>query len=339
MATIKDIARRVGVSNTTVSRVLNYDPSLSVGDTTKKEIFKVAEELSYTKKRKKSQLLKKVAFIHIKTEQEELDDVYYMGIRHGIEERAEQHNIQLLKFLKNDYTSIPNDIDGIIVVGDTFEEQIDSLKEISPNIVIIDSYYTSDDCDAVLVDFKKISSQILDYFIGTGHNHIGFLGGLQTFLHNKPPIQEKREMYYRKYMSEKDLLNEKYIFVQSFTVNAGYRLMKRAIAELGNELPTAFYISNDSMAIGAIRALQEEKISIPDRVSLISINDISVSKYIFPPISTVRIETELLGESAVDLIMERMVNGRKISKTVYVATKLIIRDTTLQENVKLENHQ
>nr|WP_088104317.1 LacI family DNA-binding transcriptional regulator [Halalkalibacter urbisdiaboli] len=328
MATIKDIADKVGVSTTTVSRVLNYDSSLSVADETKKQIFKVAEELSYQKRRKKTPVYRRIAFIHIKTEDEELDDVYYMAIRVGIEEQAANHNIQLLKFLKGEYDRIPKDIDGIIVVGDTFEEQINLLRNITPNIVIIDSYYVADDCDAVLIDFERVTSQILDYLIETGHEKIGFLGGVQTFLNDQPASQEKRETHFRRYMAERGLLNENFIFVQRFNVNSGYQLMKKAISELKDDLPTAFFVGNDPMAIGALRALQEENIAVPERVSIIGINDISISKYLFPSLSTVRIETELMGETAVDLILERLTNERKIAKKVYLETKLMVRSTT-----------
>ncbi|WP_026675342.1 LacI family DNA-binding transcriptional regulator [Alkalihalobacterium bogoriense] len=328
MATIKDIAEKVGVSTATVSRVLNYDTSLSVAETTKKQIFKVAEELSYTKKRKKTSAHRRIAFVHIKTEEEELDDVYYMAIRVGIEERADYHKAQLLKYLKGDLDQIDTNIDGIIVVGDTFEEQIEKLKKITPNIVVIDSYYVDDTCDAVLIDFERVSSQILDYLLETGHKHIGFLGGTQNFLNGDPPIQEKRETFFRRYMEEKGMLDERFIFIEKFNVNAGYRLMKEAIQTLGDELPTAFYAGNDPVAIGALRALQEENIQVPDRVSIIGVNDVSISKYIFPSLSTVRIETELMGETAVDLIMERLTNDRVIPKKVYIGTKLVTRNSS-----------
>lgn len=328
MATIKDIADKVGVSIATVSRVLNYDTTLSVGDQTKKNIFKVAEELSYKKRRKRTPAYRRIAFLHNKTQEEELHDIYYMAIRVGIEERADNHKIQLLKFLKDDYDRIPDDIDGIIILGDISQEQVDLFKTFSSNIVLIDSYRGLDGCDEVLVDFKTITNQCLNYFISKGHQKIGYLGGYETYQGLIPPIQEKREKYYRNYMNEKNLLDERYIYIDKFTAKSGYNLMKQAITTLKEELPSAFYIASDPMAIGALKALQEEKIALPERVSIIGVNDISISKYIYPSLSTVRIETELMGETAVDLIIEKFSNERKIAKKVYIDTKLIIRDTT-----------
>lgn len=117
MATIKDIALKVGVSASTVSRVLNYDQTLSVTVATKKKIFEVAEELSYQKGRGRKTLERKIAFLHWVNEKEELDDIYYMAIRFGIEKRAEVLNVKLLKYVEDDYDNIDSSIDGIIAVG------------------------------------------------------------------------------------------------------------------------------------------------------------------------------------------------------------------------------
>lgn len=251
-----------------------------------------------------------------------------MAIRVGIEEGAENHKIQLLKFLKNDYKSIPNNIDGIIIVGNILGKQLAKLKNISKNIVLIDSDHGTDGCDAVFTDFESVTKQILVFFVKQGHQHIGYLGGYEDFQGAISPIQEKREIFFRKYMTDHDLLDERYIYTGAFTVNDGYTLMKQAISELKDDLPSAFFVGSDPMAIGALRALHEENIAIPDRVSIIGVDDISVSKYVYPPLSTVRIETELTGETAVDLIMERLTTERIVAKNVYIETSLKMRDTT-----------
>ena len=81
MATIKDIAELAGVSIATVSRVLNYDSTLSVADETKKRIFEVAEQLSYKQKPAKKLETGNIALLQWYTEKEELEDLYYMSIR------------------------------------------------------------------------------------------------------------------------------------------------------------------------------------------------------------------------------------------------------------------
>jgi LacI family transcriptional regulator len=103
--------------------------------------------------------------------------------------------------------------------------------------------------------------------------------------------------------------------------------MKKAIKDHKENLPSAFFVGNDSMAIGCLRALHEENIRVPEKVSLIGVNDISVSKYVFPPLSTVKVYTEFMGETAVDLLLERMTD-RKIAKKVIISTQLEIRGSS-----------
>ncbi len=327
MATIKDIALKVGVSASTVSRVLNYDQSLSVTVATKKKIFEVAEELSYQKGRGRKTQERKIAFLHWVTEKEELDDIYYMAIRFGIEKRAEAMNVKLLKYVEDDYANIDSNIDGIIAVGRFNDQQVKQLKAITKKIVFVDSNPDEGSSDSVVVDFERITRLIVDHFINKGHTEIGFIGGYETFKDTISPIQDPREKYYRFYMMEKDLLDERFIYVGNFSVEEGYRLMKKAIEELGDDLPKAFYAANDPIAIGCLRALLEAGIAVPDRVSLIGINDITVSKYVYPSLTSVKIYTELMGETAVDLLLEKIDENRKVSKKVYIANKLKLRQT------------
>ena len=95
MATIKDIACLAGVSQATVSRVLNGDQTLSVSNATKKRIMEAAEELSYRKKPIRKQSSSKIALIQWHSEKEELEDLYYMSIRRGVEKRCQKLALQV----------------------------------------------------------------------------------------------------------------------------------------------------------------------------------------------------------------------------------------------------
>jgi LacI family transcriptional regulator len=132
---------------------------------------------------------------------------------------------------------------------------------------------------------------------------------------------------FKTYLAEKGVLNEAFMYVGSFSVDNGHSLMKKAIHEHGENLPTAFFAANDSLAVGALRALLEEGISVPGRVNIIGVNDISISKYVFPSLSTVKVFTELMGETAVNTLVER-IEGRKIAKKITISTQLIIRDSS-----------
>ncbi len=327
MATIKDIAEKVGVSIATVSRVLNYDETLSVTDETKRRVFEVAEELEYKKRTPKRNTTAKVAILHWYTEKEELDDLYYMSIRLGAEKQAGQNNIQVQTFFQNNYEEVMNEsFQGIIAIGKYSNQQIQELKKVSEHIVFVDCN-TDEDFDSVVASFGKATRSVIDYLIEKGHKTIGYIGGQELYKDASGNIQDPRERAFRAYMSYRDLLKEEFIYTSSFSASEGYSLMKKAIKEHGKQLPTAFFIGNDAMAIGCLRALHEAKISVPERVNIIGVNDISVAKYTFPALSTVKVYTEMMGQTATDLLMERMA-GRKVAKKVVISTKLKIRDSS-----------
>ncbi|MDY0404813.1 substrate-binding domain-containing protein [Virgibacillus sp. 179-BFC.A HS] len=117
------------------------------------------------------------------------------------------------------------------------------------------------------------------------------------------------------------------MFVGSFSVDSGYQLMKQAVEQLGDLLPTAFLVGSDTMAVGCLRALHELGIAVPNRVSMIGVNDMTI-EYTYPSLSSLKVYTEIMGETAVDALLERM-DGRNIGKRIYVATELILRGSVV----------
>ncbi|MFZ7943369.1 LacI family DNA-binding transcriptional regulator [Neobacillus sp. 19] len=328
MATIKDIAQLAGVSIATVSRVLNYDTTLSVGDDTKKRIFEAAEELSYKKKPVRKQETGKIALLQWYTEKEELEDLYYMSIRLGVETRCRHLGVHMGKYFQDNYEDLKDvDIQGLIAIGKFSSKQVKELQSLTKNIVFVDSSPDEDHFDSIVTDFEKATEKVLQHLIEKGHAKIGYIGGREGFKDKTSILDDQRELTFKRFLGEKGLLNEAFIYSGSFSVDDGHSLMKQAIQEHGDNLPTAFFAGNDSIAVGALRALLEEGISVPERVNIIGVNDISISKYVFPSLSTVKVYTELMGETAVDTLLER-IEGRKTAKKIFIATSLVIRNSS-----------
>lgn len=330
MATIKDIAKKAGVSSATVSRVLNFDHTLSVSDEKRKNILEIAEEMNYTppRKRKSNVSNKKVTIglIHWYTVKQELEDPYYMSIRIGIENMCYDNDIDIIKIYKPeeyDFSKMKK-VDGFIAIGKFSDKDIDRFRECTDKIVFVDSSPRELEYDSIVLDFRKSVLAALDYLYDHGHRSIGLISGIEYIGSEKHPLGERREMVYRKYMTEKGLYNPKHSHIGTFLAESGYKLMKEAI---NNEepLPTAFFVSSDSMAIGAIRALHEYNLSVPGDVSIIGFNDIPTAKYTAPPLTTIRVYKEFMGETAVELLLERILKKRTISKKVIAPTELIVR--------------
>lgn len=329
MATIKDIAKKAGVSPSTVSRVLNFDASLSVAEETRKRVFEAAEELDYKtlkQRSRNSDKRLKIGIIHWYSQHEELEDPYYYMIRKGVEEECGNRGIETTTIFRNDDSSIINELkelDGVIAIGKFSQEDINEFSTYSPNLVFADFSPNDKKYDSVIIDFKQSMLEVLEYLISIGHSRIGFIGGREYVGKKRNAIEDGREITYKKFMEDKGLYSEKDVYIGRFIAEDGYSLMKEA-ANKGN-LPSAFFIASDSMAIGAIKALYELNISIPDEISLVGFNDIPTSKYLVPPLTTVKVYTQFMGETALALLLERINDNRRISKKVIIPTELIIR--------------
>jgi LacI family transcriptional regulator len=129
-------------------------------------------------------------------------------------------------------------------------------------------------------------------------------------------------------MTERGKYDDHLAFQGNYTNQSGYDVMKQVIADLGDDLPHAFFVSNDPMAIGALKALGEANIAVPERVSLFSFNDTSVAKYVYPELSAVHVDTEQMGVSAVNMMQRRLESGRDVPLKIVVGTKLMVRKST-----------
>lgn len=329
MATIKDIAEKAGYSISTVSRVLNNDQSLSVPDETREKIYEVAEQLNYRKKTVRL-LVKNIAFLYWLSDKEELEDVYYKTMRIEIEKLARIFNVEMITYkISGGIQQIPDNIEGFIAVGTFSDKELTYLRSITSNGVFIDSSPDPLHYDSVRPDLAQITRTTIDYLVEKGHQEIGLIGGTYHNPNTDEDERDLRERVFRRYMEEKGLLKEEYIFShRGFSVENGYYLMNNAIEKLGDELPTAFFVAADPIAVGCLQALNEQGIAIPNRVSIVSINNISVTKYVSPPLTTFHIDIRELCKNAIELLLEQILEKRKLVKTLYLGSELVIRKST-----------
>ncbi|MEH6993780.1 LacI family DNA-binding transcriptional regulator [Neobacillus drentensis] len=329
MATIKDIAEKAGYSTSTVSRVLNNDQSLSVSDETRERIYEVAEELNYRKKTLRL-LVKNIAFLYWLTDIEELEDVYFKTMRIELEKMARLFNVELITYKINDgIHQIPDSIEGFIAVGTFSDKELTYLRSITSNGVFLDTSPDPNHFDSVRPDLPQITRKTVDFLMGKGHLEIGFIGGTYHNPNNDEDEMDLRERVFRRYMESKGLLKDPYVFHgRGFSVDTGYSLMKRAIKQLGDQLPTAFFVAADPIAVGCLQALNEHGIAIPNRVSIVSINNISVAKYVSPPLTTFHIDMREICKNGIQLLLEQVVEKRKLVKTLYIGSELVVRKST-----------
>lgn len=164
MVTIKEIAKAVGVSPATVSRVLNYDPALSISPVKRQAIIETAEALNYETPRNRnktngpttsSSLLTKLVIVHFLEPSDEIADPYYIGVRLGIENRCRDLKTEIVKVFHSDdlpEQALLESASGVIVIGKHSNHEIDWMARHARQLVFADFDPRNDRFDSVFAD-------------------------------------------------------------------------------------------------------------------------------------------------------------------------------------------
>lgn len=317
MATIKEIAEIVGVSSAAVSRVLNYDEGISVSEETREAIFATAEKIGY-KKKVIYPKIENVALLYFTDNEDELEDVFYRGVREEVIKQAKKMNIRLQIYDRRDGMSvIPRDLNAFIAVGWLTRKEINQLYKICPRGVFIGTSPDEKLFDAVRPNMDSFVTQMVDYFVEKGHKKIGFIGGSDRNIDTGKPSMDIREWSFRQSVAYYHCLEEEYILIsEKFTVDEGYRMGKELLKK--SSLPTALCIASDTLAVGVLQALNVKGIQVPEQMALFSINDVNIAKYLSPPLTTIHIDIPCICETALDLLRNRVLYGGKVTKLIFV---------------------
>lgn len=317
MATIKEIAEIVGVSSAAVSRVLNYDEGISVSAETRAAIFAAAEKVGY-KKRIIFPKIENVALLYFTEAEDELEDIFYQNVKDELLKQARKMNIHLTVYSKKDgMNAIPKDLNAFVAVGWLNRKEINRLYRICKRGVFIGTSPDEKLFDAVRPNMDSFVTQIVDYFMEKGHRTIGFIGGPDRNIDTGLPSMDIREWSFRQSVSYYNCLNEDYILISDkFTVEEGYRLGKELLTK--KTIPTSLCVASDTLAVGVLQALNEAGVQVPEQVAVFSINDVSIAKYLSPPLTTIHIDIPIICETALDLLRNRALSGGKITKSIFV---------------------
>ncbi|MDW3170083.1 transcriptional regulator EbgR, partial [Vibrio sp. Y184] len=213
MATLKDIATEAGVSLATVSRVLNDDPTLSVKEETKRRILEIAEKLEYrtsSSKKATKEAKQKHHFLALYNykQEAEVNDPYYLSIRHGIETQCDKLGITLTNCYNSEIDVETQKITGVLLVGKVDQKVVNKLpKRLADSICYIDFSDPTSPYDCVDIDLVRISKQVVDFFVQQGYERIGFIGG-----QDEPNTADIRENAFVDYGSLKGVVSEDDIY-------------------------------------------------------------------------------------------------------------------------------
>jgi len=334
VVTLKEIAKAVGVSTATVSRVLNFDTSLSVAPHKRQAIIETAEAMNYAtpraRNRANQQGLSKIALVHFLRPEQELIDPYYVGLRLGIESRCQALKIETVKVYHTDSmpdASLLQSASGVITIGYHSAEDVAWLRRHARHLVFADFNPPLDEVDSVSSDLQLAMRKLLSALAARGYRRIGFAGWTEEAYAD--PHAEIRCRSYIDWMTQHGQFDPHICAtgrpVERNTEQTGYDLTMQLITQ--DQPPDAIVTCNDNIAVGAYRAIHERGLRIPDDIAVASFNDISVAQFLNPPLSTIRLPSEEIGEAAVELLLEQAA-GRELSKRISLASQMIWRGST-----------
>ncbi len=330
MTTIIDVAKRAGVSKTSVSRYLNGKNDGHMSEKTKERIIQAIKELDYQPNSIARSLKQKSTNV-IGLVVNDMSNLFFLEIIKGIETELKNSGYNLL--ICNSDTNIEREleclkmlekrqIDGVILIGMNMPvTHIEKIHTEFP-IVLMEREPGKTELDSVRIDNKVGAYAAVSHLIERGHTRIAHIAGPSI-----AAMAVERKEAYIQCMKDHGLKTlPQYIVSGNYKLESGYDGMQALMAL--EEKPTAVFCANDYMAMGALRFLMEHGYRVPQDVALVGYDDIVVSKMVTTPLTTVRQPAKELAGMAARLLIERIENKEsreQKGQTVIMQSELVIR--------------
>lgn len=309
MATIKDVAKMAGVSTTTVSHVINK--TRFVAKETEEAVMQAIKSLKYSPsavaRSLKVNTTKSIGMIVTTSE-----SPYFAEIIHAVENHCYRQGYSLfLCNTQNDPEKIKNHVemltkkrvDGLLVMCSEYtQHSLDVLSGFSSVPMVVMDWGPNADTDIIEDNSFNGGYIATKHLIDCGHKAIGLIAGEL----DKTTARTRYEGFV-KAMNEANLpIHENWIMEGFFEPEDGYECMNKILVQ--DNLPTAVFCCNDVMALGAISAITEKGLRVPDDISIIGYDNIHSSRFYAPPLTTIHQSKSRLGAQAVNLLFERIAN-------------------------------
>lgn len=325
--TIKDIAKLANVSHTTVSRALNNSPYIN--EETKIKIKALAKELNYVPNyNAKSLVLLKsyVIGVFFSSISEGTSDTFFHEIITGINKVIDKEYNLVIRGIDDykNYNLINNrNFDGIIVVSQSENDDkfIQTILEKNIPTVVINRYIEDNEVVNIMSDDTTGAYDAVTYFIKNNHKKIALIEGNKEFASSR-----YRKKGYLKALEDNNIpINEQFILSGKYNLESGYENMKKLL-QLDNK-PTAVFCSNDDIGVGAMKAISEKGLRVPDDISIIGFDDSKFCNYVKPTLTSVKKDSLTMSEYGGKNLLN-IINNKEVNKDkVYIQSKLVIRQS------------
>jgi LacI family transcriptional regulator len=328
LATIRDVAREAGVSIATVSRVFNDSSIVSEG--TVALVRAAASRLNYWPNGVARSLItsRTHAFGVL------LPDIhgeFFSEVIRGLDLAARRHGFHLLvssshadsEALAGALRSMSGRVDGMVVMAPDVDAPA-AIRNFASHcpVVLLNPGQDVDECDTISIANFEGAHDIVGHLVGLGHRRIAMVRGPEGNID-----AEQRLQGYRAALREAGIEPEPALeVVGDFTEPSGFDAVPELLRRPAR--PTAIFVGNDHMALGVLSALGEVGIRVPEEMAIAGFDDVVMARFTSPPLSTVRVNTALLGERAIEMLVSaRRSPGSTVRQHEVLSTSLAIRSS------------
>lgn len=330
---IKQISQITGFSPATVSNALNRKKGVNVE--TAEKIFWAAEKLGY----RTEKIISKLRFVTYRKNGRIIDDSQiFSAMIEGVERQAKAMGYETtyshLNYCSPDFEERLREVTDdtgppVILLGtEMLEADYKFFMNYRGYLIILDGWCEEMAFDAVLINNTDAACSAVEYLLRKGHRKIGYLRGdyrIKSF-------QYREYGYYRMLAEHNCAEKTKYVVTLGTRVETAYEDMKHYL-EREPELPTAFFADNDIIALGAMRAMEEKGIKIPEQVSIVGFDDIHLGAVSGQGLTTVHVFKQEMGEVAVRRALDHIkYPGRMVKTKIQVGTEFLERGSVRDIN-------
>jgi LacI family transcriptional regulator len=337
--TIVDVAKKANVSVATVSRVMNGN--YPVKAETKQRVLEVIEELNYIPNMQARELTqKKSATIGVVVPS--INNMFFPEVITGIETSLKLNSLSLVLACSNNDSAeeklcvnnlLSRNVSGIIVI-DPNSENVESkfyhgISKRTP-VVFVNGPSVSSNISSVINDEAMGANMALSHLLENNHKDILFVRGKDSYSY------DVKEKVYKSTMDKLNSFNPKNIInigngnsseTVDNTVNIFLNVLKKSSA-------TAVFACNDLMAVGVLNACKKLNLDVPKDLSIIGFDNIDLSKFVEPKLTTIDQNMFLLGTNAATLLLEKIEFDNSYSKRIILINSLVERDTIAKLETK-----
>lgn len=327
MSTIEDVAKRAGVSAMTVSRVINNSGYIS--QETRQRVERAIAELGYVP----NALARGLRFKQTKTLALVLTDItnpFFTTLARGVEDAASEQGFSVI-FCNTDESQekessylnvvVQKQVDGVLLIpAQSALESVTFLRERGVRFVVLDRRIPGAEADVVRGDSEQGAYALVCHLLALGHRRIAALSGPETV-----STAADRVAGYRRALAEADLTFEPALVrYGGFTQESGYEMAQAVLAL--PQPPTALLTGNNFIAIGALHALREAGLRVPDDISIVTFDDLPAAVAIDPFLTVAAQPAYEMGRQATALLLDRLADGGPAGpQEIVLPAELIVR--------------